>query len=128
MGVEYSYHSDYDPVTLLGSAERTARKEHRCGECGRQILRGETYKVDTYVFEGSFESHKICRHCLDVRHYFDLTRRGWAYGMLLEDLGYMDLDSTGGQLLEGMKVKWHQHGALMPPPSETHHELRQELP
>lgn len=124
MGTEYSYSSDYDPVTLLGSVERTARKEHRCKECGRQILRGETYKVDAYVFEGRFESHKICQHCLDVRRYFDLNRRGWAYGMLLEDLCNVDLDDTGEHLLEGMRAKWRQHGSLLPTPSETHHELR----
>lgn len=128
MGVEHSYHNDYDPVTLLRSIERTARKEHRCGECSRQISRGETYRIDYYVFEEAFESRKVCRHCLDVRRYFDLTRRGWAYGMLLEDLCDMDLDDTGKQLREGMQAKWHRGGVLEPLPSEVYHELRQDLP
>jgi len=54
---------DADRVNILSNVDRVARKEHRCGECGRMIQRGETYKVEAGVIDGRMEVYKTCAHC-----------------------------------------------------------------
>ena len=71
-----------DPVTLLSRKRKTARKTHKCGECGWDIKPGQEYEVDATVFEGNFEAHKICIPCLRVRR--SLFKCGWYYGGLWE--------------------------------------------
>ena len=43
---------------------RTARKEHRCEECGSTIVPGERYMYTSGVWDGSPGSHKTCSDCV----------------------------------------------------------------
>jgi hypothetical protein len=51
------------PCTFWRRVERTARKAHKCAECGRQIQAGEKYLYSASLFEGDFSVDKMCAHC-----------------------------------------------------------------
>lgn len=53
---------DFDYPKLQSLAFRTARKPHKCDECGRQIEPGEKYRIDK-VLTDSWYSSKTCEDC-----------------------------------------------------------------
>lgn len=63
-----------------------ARKPHRCGECGRTIDRGETYRRDFCTYEGSGAAYKTCRHCEVGQRWLELNCGGWLFGGVGEDV------------------------------------------
>lgn len=60
---------DYDPVTMLHSERRRARKEHKCNECFRTIFIGERYLNEGILWgDGDgISTHRVCWHCQVVR-------------------------------------------------------------
>ena len=50
---------------------RTARKPHKCGECGGVIQPGEVYNLHAGVWEGDFWSIKNCSDCEQLRFDHD---------------------------------------------------------
>ena len=71
------------------SINRKACKEHKCCECGRVILKGETYRYESGIWEGEASSYKTCKDCLSIRNAFFCN--GYNYGFMLEDLReYLD--------------------------------------
>ena len=70
------------------SSERTvtARKPHKCCECGRVIEVGEQYEYVTGVWEGDFCTFKTCRHCIAVRLWLRKVCNSFAYAGLYEDI------------------------------------------
>ena len=52
---------------LLSSAEHRARKEHRCGICGKAIRPGEKYHYQSGKYEGEFYTTKAHRRCHDIQ-------------------------------------------------------------
>lgn len=40
-----------------------ARKEHQCEYCGKTIVPGEQYSVESGKFEGDFFTRKLCMVC-----------------------------------------------------------------
>lgn len=109
----------------------TARREHRCAECARQIDAGEKYHAETFVFDGAITKHKTCEHCMAVRQWLADECGGWVYTAVQEDAadhasGYgMDL----ARAVIGMRWKWRgKSGRLLPVPRRilTGHELKQK--
>jgi hypothetical protein len=54
----------------------TARKDHKCGWCGKQIAKGTQYSYSAGKFDGAFYTDKICNLCYQdsmtiVRHEMD---------------------------------------------------------
>jgi hypothetical protein len=47
----------------LSSADRKARKSHKCIWCGEAILPGEKYVDVTGIFEGDFQNNKFHPEC-----------------------------------------------------------------
>lgn len=50
-----------------------ARKEHRCVECERIIVRRTDYQRITFLWEGAFETHHTCSDCAEIREAFDCS-------------------------------------------------------
>ena len=48
---------------------KRARKAHRCTDCREDILPGESYEHIAGVWEGDFETYKVCARC-----YWDRSR------------------------------------------------------
>ena len=63
--------------------DRKARKEHKCCECNRTILKGEVYRDESGIWEGKPDCFKTCKDCLSVR---DVYFCGFEYGRLWECL------------------------------------------
>lgn len=79
---------DYDPAEFYHSAIRTARKLHRCEECGRFIRPGETYEHVTGKWNGDLDTFKTCSHCRDIRQFVknSVPCFCWGHGNLDEDV------------------------------------------
>ena len=63
---------------------QTARKQHKCRECGRTIDSGEKYEYVSGCWEGNFSVFKTCEDCQNIRGEFFCE--GWNYGFILNDL------------------------------------------
>jgi hypothetical protein len=72
--------------THLGTAKHVARKDHRCGDCGRIIGKGESYMVGSWASEGRIERMKMCAHCRVVADWLEANCGGYVWGGLIEDL------------------------------------------
>lgn len=62
---------------------RTARKEHKCVECGSTIHPGDRYEHTSGVWDGAWETFKTCRICKAVRADFF---HGYLFGTLWEEM------------------------------------------
>ncbi len=60
-----------------------ARKQHKCCECGEDILPGQQYEVVVGKWDGEFSTYKTCSVCLELRTHFFCT---WVFGTLYEEL------------------------------------------
>ena len=66
-----------------------ARKEHRCGECARTILKGEVYNRWSGKFDGELFRYKTCAQCYEIRLAFSCTesdQTGPPQGELWSDI------------------------------------------
>lgn len=96
-----------DPVTTLSTTWRTARKQHRCGECTRIIEASERYWRSAYTDGYLFGEHKMCSGCREtialgaklsgceeVWYYGALWERDASYGFVADVLNH-DLPPGG---------------------------------
>lgn len=58
---------DYDRPAFYEATERTARKRHRCCECGYDIQPGEKYEYVSGKWDGQLGSFHTCEACADLR-------------------------------------------------------------
>ncbi len=59
---------DFDGVMEMFDAKITrARKEHRCIECRRVILKGSDYERISGKWEGEFSTSHTCLDCMNIR-------------------------------------------------------------
>lgn len=78
---------DYsDAPSVYRKAMRTARKPHRCYECGRQIATGEKYENVFAVWAGDPATCCTCQHCLDLREFVlaHVPCSCWEHGNMRE--------------------------------------------
>ena len=57
---------DYDAPAFYNERYQTARKEHRCCECGGVIKPKERYQLITGKWDW-IETYKTCEKCADLR-------------------------------------------------------------
>jgi hypothetical protein len=76
---------DADPVEFFNYREVTARKPHRCCECGNEIAVGEKHRVAAYKFEGEFHSDRTCSPCLEAAGEFGYQMLGGCFWEMLHD-------------------------------------------
>ena len=78
---------DSDGNDFYEEEMRTARKEHKCSECGKKILPGDKYAHSTGKTCGVKEiwTNKTCVVCDEIREHF-YCGGGWLFGQLWEDI------------------------------------------
>lgn len=105
--------------TLLQRTYRTARKDHRCGECHRVIKKGEEYLYEVLVYDG-IGSYKTCSHCEIVREWLNDNCGGFVWTEIYEDIEehcYPGMPLGLYKFAAGMRRKWTSiKGTLMPLP------------
>lgn len=57
------FNHDDGYVEMLAQKVKTARKPHRCSECGGAIEPGQRYRLTQYIFDDEFTIHHECRKC-----------------------------------------------------------------
>ena len=74
-------------TTVYWAVRPTARKAHRCYECGRQIQPGERYERVRAVVDGEPGVYRTCVYCLGVRDSVEAAAQCfcWQHGNMLED-------------------------------------------
>lgn len=102
------------------SENRKARKEHRCGECGRIIQRGEQYRVAAGKTEGDVWDAKICVHCDVAASWLRENCNGYMYTAVLEDFGeHAEANLPMLRIVVGARRHWKSFadpGRLLPTP------------
>ena len=86
-----SCYCDFDtPAAFVHVNTWTARKKHKCCECGHVIVPGETYERVTGKWDYGIDTFKTCEKCVDLRdaladynggcfQYRGLNEAYWAY-------------------------------------------------
>lgn len=65
---------------------RRARKKYNCGECGRSIAKGETYRLDKTLYDSSWSSWRTCSHCDAGREWLSRECGGWIFQEVREEI------------------------------------------
>jgi hypothetical protein len=86
--MSYDCVCDYDPPAFYCKTEYTARKEHRCAECGKAIAPGQRYEKVVAKWDGSLGFFKTCSRCVALREHLAAHVRCfcWSHGNLLSDI------------------------------------------
>lgn len=80
---------DYDETfSVYRKAEHTARKPHKCYECGRTINPGERYESAFGIYDGTGYTMPTCPHCLALREWVvaHVPCSCWTHGNVLENM------------------------------------------
>lgn len=86
--MSYDCYCDYDAAPeFYRVTEPTARKHHKCGECGRAIQAGEKYEYTSGKWDGDMCFHKTCSRCKALRTHLQAHVRCfcWYFGSMLQD-------------------------------------------
>lgn len=80
--------SDVEAPTVSWREERTARKAHKCCECGHHIEPGDTYHRCAGVWDQSFDAYKFCGDCHRVSQWCSSFLEDWCpiFGNLYSEL------------------------------------------
>lgn len=80
---------DYgDRASVYRKSEHTARKQHKCHECGAAILPGQRYEYVFAIWDGSPNHVRTCCRCTALRDFVvaHIPCSCWSHGSLLEDM------------------------------------------
>ena len=91
------YVDDFDSPEMYRSTMQTARKPHKCCECGKTITPKEKYEYVCGIWEGTFDTHKTCIVCKEIRDTFFCD--GWLFEGLFEYL-YNHINDMDGIISE----------------------------
>ena len=100
----------------------SARKEHKCEECGRNIGAGEPYwygfgKQDGYTYDS-----KTCRHCRVIADWLLRNCNGFMYTAMVDDFrNHAEGTVSMLRLVVGARRKWRRFSdpsRLMPVPAD----------
>lgn len=119
-------------VEVLQEKDRVGRKDHRCSECYRPILKGETYHYEFGKLEGEPVTFRTCQHCMVAREWLRKNCGGWIYEGVIQEIvdhavEYPGLSDPLSHIAAGAKQKWISiGGTLLPipemPPAISVHE------
>ena len=74
-----------DHASVFNERTVTARKDHRCSECGDVIPKGTKHEHVTGCWEGRWERFRTCLLCVEIRDHFSCGE-GWIYGEVWSQL------------------------------------------
>lgn len=63
-------YGDGEPYEWSECRYPRARKDHKCGECGRTIAKGEKYQRFSGKFDGELCDNVTCGQCAEIRDVF----------------------------------------------------------
>lgn len=63
-------YSDYEPCAIYEESVLTARKDHKCCECGERIPKGSEYELRDMLFDGEWHHYKTCMICVEIGQAF----------------------------------------------------------
>lgn len=104
---------DYEPATVYRKSEHTARKEHKCYECGRKIRTGERYERVFAIWDGDANSIATCPHCIAIREWVTahVPCSCWSHGNMLEEIRY-DVEQYSHEA-PGLQMGWLRRCAAL---------------
>lgn len=88
---------DGDHASTTWCKIKKARVSHKCDECCREIIIGETYEHYTGFCDGAFFKYKTCSDCLSIRDVF--FANGYYFGAVLEYF-HEFINKNSGQVSE----------------------------
>ncbi len=77
---------DLDPPAVRRVERRRARRDYRCCECARAIVRGQRHEYAWGVWDGEPDAYRTCLPCAAARDYI-ADGYGYIYGQLRESIG-----------------------------------------
>lgn len=111
--------ADGDGIWLQPLIERTAKKEHRCEDCGRTIAKGERYTYGLWK-DDYLNTVKVCAHCVAAGRWLKVVCGGHLWPGVLEELKEhwdeeWELRSNGlAWLVSAGRSHWLRRGQLVP--------------
>ena len=90
MAIECScaYEGWDDGPDVYGCKTRTARKSHRCCECGENIAPGEQYEDAGGLWYGAWATYRTCHLCVRIRDGFGIEAHTAMRDHLMGCLGF----------------------------------------
>ena len=85
------YDDDGDAASVYHTSTVTARKAHRCYECGETMAPGQRYERVSGLWEGTWSTYRFCLPCAEVGSEF--SDGGRTFGALWE--GCLDQTQEG---------------------------------
>lgn len=100
---------DDDAATVYNDDIVVARKEHRCTECRKPIVKGEKYELAKGCWDGSWSTFKTCLLCVEIRNRF-ACQEGWLFGEVWNQLeeNFFPEMAAGGPCMEGLSPQAKQ--------------------
>ena len=113
---------DAEPCEFWNETRRTARKTHKCSDCGRKIRPGERYRTVATKWDGNFSMTKECAHCEAAGVWLIDRCGGYPIASVKEDLtnhwyegGVHEIQLA--RLIIGARRKWtRRDGTPVPLP------------
>lgn len=75
-----------ETATIYRDRTVTARKSHKCYECGRDISAGERYRYVFTVYDGWPDSYHTCIHCVSGQDWLARECGGYIFSEVSEEL------------------------------------------
>jgi hypothetical protein len=98
---------DTDSNAFYCAEHRVARKLHICGECGRNIAKGERYRYVSAKSDGRVWTAKTCAHCDVPRQWLETNCNGYIYSSVIEDFGeHAEADVLMLRIVVGARRRW----------------------
>lgn len=130
-------YDDGDAPSFYSKVQRTARKAHKCDECGREIARGEAYAHVSAKWDGYLGTVKTCSHCAVLQDWLEKECGGYVHHAIVDDVRE-HLDEAGvpaygyglARLVVLARKGWRRKGQLtpIPPVPRTSHDAQPEPP